>query len=95
MAKKQKVVAVKSTKKGVYLTPKGLADAKAELEFLKSTKRFEIAARIQQAREYGDLAENSEYDAALEEQNLTENRISELENVLKNKMDRDIAKNCC
>lgn len=82
MAKIQKVITTKSTK-GVYLTPKGLSDAREELEFLKRTKRFEIAERIQQAREYGDLAENSEYDAALEEQNLTENRISELEGILK------------
>ncbi len=69
--------------KKVYLTPKGLADAKEELEFLKKTKRTEIANRIQQAREYGDLAENSEYDAALEEQAMMESRISELENTLK------------
>lgn len=82
MFKAQKLVSQKSTK-GVYLTSKGLSDAKEELEFLKKTKRFQIAERIQQAREYGDLAENSEYDAALEEQNLTENRISELEDILK------------
>lgn len=69
--------------KYVYLTSKGLAEAKAELEFLKKTKRVQIAERIHQAREYGDLAENSEYDAALEEQSLAENRISELENILK------------
>lgn len=70
--------------KNVYLTAKGLADAKAELEFLKKTKRFQIAERIHQAREYGDLAENSEYDVAMEDQALTENRIAELENILKN-----------
>ncbi len=75
------------SKKGskiTYLTPKGLADAKSELEFLRITKRVEIADKIHQAREYGDLAENSEYDSAMEEQSLIENRISELENVLKN-----------
>lgn len=69
--------------KHVYLTVKGLADAKQELEFLKNTKRVQIAERIHQAREYGDTAENSEYDAAMEEQSLVENRISELENILK------------
>ena len=69
--------------KNVYLTAKGLSDAKAELEFLKKTKRIQIAERIHQAREYGDLAENSEYDAAIEEQALVENRITELENILK------------
>ncbi len=69
--------------KNVYLTPKGLSEAKAELEYLKKTKRVEIAERIHQAREYGDLTENSEYDTAMEDQALTENRISELENILK------------
>lgn len=69
--------------KNTYLTPKGLSEAKAELEYLKKTKRFQIAERIHQAREYGDLAENSEYDAAMEEQALTENRIAELESILK------------
>ena len=69
--------------KSVYLTQQGLSDAKAELEHLKKTKRAQIAERIHQAREYGDLAENSEYDAAMEEQALTENRITELENILK------------
>lgn len=70
-------------KKNVYLTAKGLSDAKAELEFLKHTKRAQIAEIIHQAREYGDLAENSEYDAALEEQAMAESRILELENILK------------
>lgn len=70
-------------RKSVYLTPKGLFDAKAELEFLKNTRRTQIAEMIHQAREYGDLTENSEYDAALEEQSMAENRISELENILK------------
>jgi len=69
--------------KNIYLTAKGLADAKVELEFLKKNKRKEIAEKIHQAREYGDLAENSEYDAAMEDQALTENRIAELENILK------------
>lgn len=73
----------KRATKNVYLTPKGLEEARSELEYLKKTKRYQIAGRIQQAREYGDLAENSEYDAAMEEQSLTENRISELENILK------------
>lgn len=69
--------------KNIYLTAKGLSDAKEELEFLKKTKRVQIAERIHQAREYGDLAENSEYDAAMEEQALVENRVTELENILK------------
>ncbi len=86
MTKQSKTVA-KSAKKvqvaNVFLTSKGLSEARAELENLKKVRRSEIANRIQQAREYGDLAENSEYDAAMEEQALTENRITELENILK------------
>ena len=69
--------------KGVYVTEKGLLDSKSELVLLKGEKRREVAERIQKAREYGDLTENSEYDAAMEEQTLVENRISELENILK------------
>ncbi|MBI3109834.1 transcription elongation factor GreA [Candidatus Daviesbacteria bacterium] len=81
MSKIQKgAKAIKST----YLTSKGLWDARAELEYLKKTKRVQIAERIHQAREYGDITENSEYDAAVEEQAMMENRISELEEVLKN-----------
>lgn len=66
-----------------YLTPKGLSDVKIELDFLKKTKRAQIAERIHQAREYGDLTENSEYDTAMEDQALAENRILALENILK------------
>lgn len=67
-----------------YLTSQGLSEAKKELEFLKKNKRAEIAERIHQARQYGDLTENSEYDSAMEDQALMENRIAELENILKN-----------
>lgn len=74
---------VTKSAKDTYLTAKGLADAKEELEYLKKTKRVQIAEKIHQAREYGDLAENSEYDAAMEEQALAENRITELEAILK------------
>lgn len=74
---------ITKTAKNTYLTTKGLADAKAELEFLKKVKRAEIAERIHQAREYGDLTENSEYDSAIADQSLIENRIAVLENILK------------
>ncbi len=66
-----------------YLTSKGLLESKTELEFLKTEKRQDIAQRIQQAREYGDLTENSEYDQAMEDQSMVENRIAELESILK------------
>ena len=72
----------KSPKK-TYLTNTGLAETTAELNHLKKVKRVEIADRIHQAREYGDLTENSEYDSAIADQSLIENRISELEEILK------------
>ncbi len=74
---------IQKSSKNIYLTSKGLAETKAELEQLKKAKRMEIAERIHQAREYGDLTENSEYDTAMEDQSLNENRIAELEEVLK------------
>lgn len=69
--------------KNVYLTHKGLSEVKEELEYLKKVKRVEIAQRINQAREYGDLTENSEYDSAMDDQALIESRIAELENIIK------------
>jgi transcription elongation factor GreA len=68
--------------KKFILTKEGLKNLKSEYEELVKIKRPAIAARINRAREFGDLAENSEYDAAKEEQNLIEHRISELEDVL-------------
>lgn len=73
---------VRSTK-SVYVTSKGLEETQAELKFLKTQKRAQVADRIQQAREFGDLSENSEYDAAMDEQALVEGRIAALEEVLK------------
>lgn len=75
---------IKSSIPQVYLTANGLTEAKSELEFLKTKKRAEVAERIQRAREFGDTLENAEYDAALEQQALVENRIAYLEDVLKN-----------
>jgi transcription elongation factor GreA len=66
----------------IYLTPKGLEEARLELDHLTTIKRSEIAERIQAARDFGDIAENSEYDAALNEQALVENRIAYLEEVV-------------
>ena len=77
---------VKRTKikqRSVYVTAEGLTEAKRELVELNKVKRPEIADRIQRAREFGDITENSEYDAALEEQAIVEKRIAELENTLK------------
>ncbi len=70
--------------KQVFITPKGLEDAKLELNILKTEKRLEVAEKIGRAREFGDITENSEYDAALDEQAIIESRIAELEELLKN-----------
>lgn len=68
--------------KKFILTKEGLSHLKSEYDELINSKRPQIATRIQRAREFGDLSENSEYDAAKEEQSLLEHRISELEGVL-------------
>jgi transcription elongation factor GreA len=65
------------------LTIEGLAKLEDELNFLKSKKRAEIAQRIKQALAFGDIAENSEYDEAKNEQAFIEGRIVQIENILK------------
>lgn len=66
------------------LTYAGLRALEDELENLKVVKRKEVAAKIKEAREQGDLSENAEYDAAKDEQRDIEARIEELEAILKN-----------
>ena len=61
------------------ITPEGLEKLKDEIEHLTTTKRREVAARIKEAREFGDIAENAEYDDAKNEQALLEQRIAQLE----------------
>lgn len=65
------------------LTKHGLELLKKELKELKTIKRQEVAERIRQAREFGDLSENSEYEEAKKDQMFVENRIAELEDILK------------
>lgn len=67
-----------------YITKEGLEKLKSELKELKLVKRKEIAIRIQEAKELGDLSENAEYSEAKTEQAFIEGRINELENTLKN-----------
>ncbi|HVM77039.1 MAG TPA: transcription elongation factor GreA [Candidatus Paceibacterota bacterium] len=67
-----------------YVTKERLEEFKQELEDLKNKKRLEVAQRLKQAKEYGDLSENSEYAEAREEQANVETRIGELEDLLKN-----------
>ncbi|HUC01994.1 MAG TPA: transcription elongation factor GreA [Candidatus Paceibacterota bacterium] len=66
-----------------YVTKERLEEFRAELEELKSKRRNEVAQRLKQAKEYGDLSENSEYAEAREEQANVETRIFELEDLLK------------
>ncbi|MBA4543200.1 MULTISPECIES: transcription elongation factor GreA [Thermoactinomyces] len=70
--------------KEVLLTEEGLEKLKQELEHLKTTKRHEVAQRLKEAIAQGDLSENSEYDAAKEEQAFIESRIITLENMIRN-----------
>jgi len=65
------------------LTPNGLADLKDKIEHLSTIRRREVAARIKEAREFGDIAENSEYDDAKNEQAMLEKQIAELEGKLR------------
>jgi transcription elongation factor GreA len=65
------------------ITPEGLEKLKGELEYLETDKRREVADRIKQAREFGDIAENSEYDDAKNEQAMLEQRIASLQDRLR------------
>ena len=65
--------------KEVILTKEGYEKLKQEIEYLSTEKRREVAERIRVAREFGDIAENSEYDDAKNEQALVEHRIATLE----------------
>lgn len=70
--------------KKTILTYAGLKKLEEELENLKVVRRKEVAQKIKEAREQGDLSENAEYDAAKDEQRDIEARIEELEKILKN-----------
>jgi len=70
-------------KKLYQITFEGKKELEKELGELKA-RRSEVAAKIAEARDFGDLSENAEYDVAREEQGLVETRISEIEDVLQN-----------
>ena len=85
-----------------YLTPEGKAQLEEKLNFFKTVKRPEVVKRIGIAREFGDLSENSEYDAAKDEQAQIEAQITEMENILlnaevidKKKLDSDVVSVGC
>jgi transcription elongation factor GreA len=65
------------------LTPEGLEELKAKIQHLQTDRRREVAARIKEAREFGDIAENSEYDDAKNEQAMLEKQIADLEEKLR------------
>ena len=72
------------TEKEVILTYEGLQRLEEEFDYLKGSKRMEVAERIKQALSFGDISENSEYDDAKNDQAQMEIRIINLENMLKN-----------
>ncbi|MCQ2603085.1 MAG: transcription elongation factor GreA [Clostridia bacterium] len=68
--------------KEVYLTKEGLQELKDKLDYMVRVRRMECAEEVKKAREFGDLSENAEYDAAKQEQGLVEAEIKELEEKL-------------
>jgi transcription elongation factor GreA len=69
--------------KEIVLTPEGLEELKAKIQHLQTARRREVAERIKEAREFGDIAENSEYDDAKNEQAMLEKQIADLEEKLR------------
>lgn len=81
--------------KTIY-TKEGFQKLKDELEYLKTTRRAEVGQMLKEARSFGDLSENSEYDEARDQQAKVESRIAELEYLIKSGVvmsDEDAAKN--
>lgn len=70
--------------KEIILTPEGLAKLQNELDELKTVHRREVNDRIRQAKEYGDLSENAEYEDAKQEQAFIEGRILKIESMIRN-----------
>ncbi|GGH68397.1 transcription elongation factor GreA [Compostibacillus humi] len=73
-----------SLEKKYYMTKEGKEKLEKELEYLKTERRQEVVERIKIARGFGDLSENSEYDAAKDEQAFVEQRITQLEKMIRN-----------
>lgn len=72
------------TNEQVIFTEEGLKEKQEKLDYLRTVKRMEIAEQIKEARAFGDLSENAEYDEAKNEQARVETEISRLENLLRN-----------
>lgn len=79
-----KGVSIMAEEKQYYMTEEGKEKLENELELLKTEKRKEVVERIKIARGFGDLSENSEYDAAKDEQAFVESRIAQLEKMIRN-----------
>ncbi len=75
---------MRNNNKKVYLTKEGLKKLEEELDDLVKNRRKAVAQRIKEAKEFGDLSENSEYEEAKNEQAFVEGRIAEAKNILKN-----------
>ncbi|WP_077621415.1 transcription elongation factor GreA [Sediminibacillus massiliensis] len=73
-----------ATEKSFYMTKEGKDKLENELHELKTERRQEVVERIKIARGFGDLSENSEYDAAKDEQAFVESRIAQVENMIRN-----------
>ncbi|WP_047981419.1 transcription elongation factor GreA [Ornithinibacillus contaminans] len=73
-----------AVEKSYYMTQEGKEKLEQELLFLKTERRQEVVERIKIARDFGDLSENSEYDAAKDEQAFVESRISQVEKMIRN-----------
>lgn len=73
-----------ATEKTYPMTQAGKDKLAQELEYLKTTRRKEVVERIKIARSFGDLSENSEYDAAKDEQAFVEGRVTQIENMIRN-----------
>ncbi|MFC3039140.1 transcription elongation factor GreA [Virgibacillus xinjiangensis] len=73
-----------ATEKSYYMTQEGKEKLEEELRYLKTDRRQEVVERIKIARDFGDLSENSEYDAAKDEQAFVESRISQVETMIRN-----------
>ncbi len=69
--------------KDVILTPEGLEELKARIDYLSTQRRHEVAERIKEARGFGDISENAEYDDAKNEQAMLEKQIADLEEKLR------------
>lgn len=73
-----------SQDKSYYMTQEGKEKLEEELLYLKTDRRQEVVERIKIARDFGDLSENSEYDAAKDEQAFVETRIAQVEKMIRN-----------